>query len=146
MKNSIYLLVTVLGLFSCNNAQESEATATPMAEETVKVAVVADSEVDLEIEGMTCEMGCKGAIEKALSKAPGIEVASVDFPTETAVVKYDSKVTSEEEIIEVIQTVANGAYTAKIAEVGSVEEKETTDESIETEETEVTEETAVTES
>ncbi|GAB5556645.1 MAG: hypothetical protein SchgKO_08580 [Schleiferiaceae bacterium] len=135
-------------MFSCNNAQEtdaSSATEPSKTEETVKVAVVADSEVDLEIGGMTCEMGCKGAIEKALSKAPGIEVASVDFPTETAVVKYDSKVTSEEEIIEVIQTVANGAYTAKIAEAGSVEE-ETTDESIETEETEVTEETAVTES
>lgn len=143
MKNSIYLLVTVLGLFSCNNAQESEVAATPMAEETVKVAVVADSEVDLEIEGMTCEMGCKGAIEKALSKAPGIEVASVDFPTETAVVKYDSKVTSEEEIIEVIQTVANGAYSAKVAEVSDSPE-ESTEET--TEEVEATEETAVTES
>jgi len=119
MKKSLYLLVTVLGLISCSETQEAKTTPMEETQKTEKVAVVADSELDLEISGMTCEFGCKGAIEKALNQAPGIEVASVDFPTETATVKYDSKVTSQEEIIEVIQTLANGAYSAQIADPNS---------------------------
>ena len=45
-------------------------------------------EVAIPIAGMTCT-ACAAAIERSLKKLPGIEIASVNFATEKATVKYD---------------------------------------------------------
>ncbi|MFA5851394.1 MAG: heavy metal translocating P-type ATPase [Spirochaetales bacterium] len=45
-------------------------------------------EVSIPVGGMTCT-ACASAIERSLKKLPGIEIASVNFATEKATVKYD---------------------------------------------------------
>lgn len=45
-------------------------------------------EVSIPVGGMTCT-ACSAAIERSLKKLPGIEIASVNFATEKATVKYD---------------------------------------------------------
>ena len=45
-------------------------------------------EVAIPVAGMTCT-ACAAAIERSLKKLPGIEIASVNFATEKARVKYD---------------------------------------------------------
>ena len=45
-------------------------------------------EVSIPVGGMTCT-ACASAIERSLKKLPGIEIASVNFATEKAMVKYD---------------------------------------------------------
>src|SRR5271157_5376794 len=47
----------------------------------------ASTPVDLALEGMTCA-ACAARIEKALNRVPGV-VASVNFATESAPVRYD---------------------------------------------------------
>lgn len=58
-----------------------EAPASPDA------SVDASGEVSLPIEGMTCA-SCVVRVEKALGSVPGVESASVNLATESAVVKY----------------------------------------------------------
>ena len=48
-------------------------------------AIVADQELDLAIEGMTCA-SCVARVEKALSKVPGVTRASVNLATERATI------------------------------------------------------------
>jgi len=45
-------------------------------------------EISIPVGGMTCT-ACASAIERSLKKLPGIEIASVNFATEKATVKYD---------------------------------------------------------
>ena len=45
-------------------------------------------EVAIPVAGMTCT-ACAAAIERSIKKLPGIEIASVNFATEKATVKYD---------------------------------------------------------
>ncbi|WP_197491497.1 MULTISPECIES: heavy metal translocating P-type ATPase [Methylomonas] len=51
----------------------------------------ADRSVHLSIEGMTCA-SCAGRVEKALNKIPGVQQASVNLATESALVQTDTAV------------------------------------------------------
>ncbi|MFZ1490299.1 MAG: heavy metal-associated domain-containing protein, partial [Ilumatobacteraceae bacterium] len=48
----------------------------------------ASRQVDLSVTGMTCA-ACAARIEKRLSRLDGVEVASVNYATEQAAVRYD---------------------------------------------------------
>jgi Cu+-exporting ATPase len=56
----------------------------------------------IKIVGMTCT-SCAQAIERGLSKAEGVDRASVNFATETAYVEYDGKAITEKELVEVVR-------------------------------------------
>jgi P-type Cu+ transporter len=62
------------------------AAADPGAASAVPVAD--PGEVNFPIEGMTCA-SCVRRVERALTKVPGVEAASVNLATETASVAYD---------------------------------------------------------
>jgi Cu+-exporting ATPase len=56
----------------------------------------------IKIAGMTCT-SCAQSIEKALTRATGVNNASVNFATETAYVEYDDEKTSEQALVKVVQ-------------------------------------------
>jgi Cu+-exporting ATPase len=58
-----------------------------------------------EITGMTCA-SCSASNERALSKSPGIKKASINFATKKALVEYDSKLLSKNDVKKII--IANG--------------------------------------
>jgi len=64
---------------------------------------LADRSVYLSIEGMTCA-SCAGRIEKALNKIPGVQEASVNLATESAVVRSDGSVDADILISAVVAT------------------------------------------
>lgn len=97
---------------ACGNKAEKEEQ-TPEKEVAVVAEVVPNATSTLDVEGMTCEMGCKAAIEKHLSKTEGVANCEVDFENALAVVEYDNNVISEEQIIIEIGSIANEAYSAK---------------------------------
>jgi copper chaperone CopZ len=70
----------------------------------------------LKIEGMMCEKGCKSTIEGKLAKMEGVEVAKIDFETSVATVKFNSTITSSKAMIEMINAIADGAYSATLME------------------------------
>lgn len=71
--------------------------------------------VSMKIEGMTCEMGCKNAIEKKVAKMDGVESINVDFENAVAEIKYNEDETNPDEVIKTIESIGDGLYSAKIA-------------------------------
>lgn len=58
--------------------------------------------IDLPVTGMTCA-ACAARIERSLSKADGVEEASVNLATERATVRFDPGVTGIDRIVETIR-------------------------------------------
>ncbi|MCT4623750.1 MAG: cation transporter [Schleiferiaceae bacterium] len=117
-----YILTGILAstlLFSCNRTIE---TAEEETVKTEKIAVVANDQVDLKVEGMVCVNGCKGAIEKSLNGMAGIDKCDIDFEKGIAHVSFDNNQISNSEIKTAIEAVNEGAYSAEIIEI--VEEEE----------------------
>ena len=62
----------------------------------------------LSIQGMTCS-SCANAIEKSVSKIPGVETASVNLAVEKLSVNYDSEMTN---LPDIIKTIEDTGYSA----------------------------------
>ena len=65
--------------------------------------------VELGLKNMSCA-ACAARIEKALSKAPGVYKAAVNFATETATVEYDSSETSINNLIKAVRDAGYDAF------------------------------------
>ncbi len=92
------LMVAFFGILftSCNEPQnEKELTA------NVK-------KIALDIEGMTCEIGCAKTIESKLSKTEGISIVKVSFDDKKGIIEYDANKTNEDKIVAVVQEIAGG--------------------------------------
>jgi copper chaperone CopZ len=113
MKNYI-LTLSVFALVAACNAPEPEVITLPTTE-VVKDSVVANASQELFISGMTCVMGCKGAIEKKLNATNGISDFHIVFEDSTATVRYDSTLITVNKIIAEVADVAGGGfYTATL--------------------------------
>ncbi|MEI7884915.1 MAG: heavy metal translocating P-type ATPase [Clostridia bacterium] len=90
---------------------ESKITIEQVQEAVVKagysvIPVQQKKEIIIPIGGMTCS-ACALAIEKAVQKLTGIELASVNFATEKLLVRYDPVLVR---ISEIKQTIINAGY------------------------------------
>ena len=54
--------------------------------------------ITLPVEGMTCA-ACQATVQRALTKAPGVEKAAVNLMTNEATVNYDPSATSPAAIV-----------------------------------------------
>ena len=98
---AVILLITSFTMESCSSMGEAKAS-----NQTVK----------LNISGMTCEHGCKNAIETKVAKVEVVSNVKVDFETAVADISYDPSKTNPGDIIAVIQGIGGGLYQAKIKE------------------------------
>ncbi len=113
MKYAILIAATLV-LASCSTP-EPEVVAVPGTETQPLVQATANAEASMLISGMTCEMGCKGAIESKLGKSEGVVDFQITFADSTAVVSFDSTLVSKEEITARIAAVGGGdLYSATI--------------------------------
>jgi copper chaperone CopZ len=92
------------------------ASACSQPDAKVSQEVTADSEMVMNIDGMMCESGCKKALEKVLNQAPGVASGTVLFERQQALVKYDSKTTTPEALMALVNESYSGSYTATLAE------------------------------
>jgi Cu+-exporting ATPase len=116
-------LAIALTLFSCSEVKkENQAKETETANQEV-AAVYKNLEV--EIEGMTCEIGCARLIESKLSKVEGISYSNVDFASKTGQFTYDTNKISKEEVSEKINAIAGGDLykVVKSTEIEKITEK-----------------------
>jgi Cu+-exporting ATPase len=111
MKKLIYILPILL--LSCNSEttnSQSETEKTEIAKKDIK----ADTEIKIEIEGMTCEMGCVTTIRNKVNRIKGVTNFEMDFDAERSSdfskIQFDSRVTSSEEIKNIIEEIAQGIY------------------------------------
>lgn len=69
---------------------------------------------ELEIEGMTCAIGCAKMIQKTVSDLDGVKMTEVNFdadnPIDFAIVTYDPEKINEYEMAAAVQKLADGQY------------------------------------
>ena len=113
MKNHI-LILSVFALVAACNTPEPEVLTLPTTT-VVKDSVVANASQDLFISGMTCVMGCKGAIEQKLKATEGVSDFHIVFEDSVATVRFDSTLITVNEIVAEVAAVAGGGfYTATL--------------------------------
>jgi len=100
------VFAALVAMVSCTN-QEPEVIEIPTAKEVV-APVVANASSKMFVSGMTCVMGCKGAIEKKLNATEGVASFEIAFEDSTAVVQFDSTLISAKQIIATVDGVAGG--------------------------------------
>lgn len=130
MKNLIYTLPFFL--FSCStessNGDNETIESTQVVEEVVikNEDITADSKIEMEISGMTCEMGCVSTIRNHVTQMKGTTNFEMDFDTERttdfATIEYDSRLLSKEEIKDEIEGIAQGIYSIVETKELSLEE------------------------
>ncbi|MBE0423552.1 MAG: heavy-metal-associated domain-containing protein [Lutibacter sp.] len=120
MKKTIYILSMAFVLFSCNDAKK-EVSSEKSGIEKQEVAVNYKS-IAIEIEGMTCEIGCAKTIESKLSKTEGVTYSKVSFEDKIGKFTYDENKISQEDIAKKISGIGGGAlYKAtKITEIEEI--------------------------
>ena len=102
MKNitTILLIIITAFSFSCNQSKKNE---------TPKQEVAANyKSIEVEIEGMTCEIGCARLIQSKLSKVEGVTYAIVNFESKKGLFTFDSNKLNKEAIAEKISKIAGG--------------------------------------
>ena len=129
---NIFLSVILFSaiFISCDKSKDhenaSEEKQTEIAEADVKT-------VQLEIQGMTCEIGCAKLIQSKLYKTDGVSFAEVHFADSSGVVSYDANRLSEKDLVQVVEQ-AGGGDIYRVSAVAPVEvpdavESETNDSS-----------------
>jgi copper chaperone CopZ len=69
-----------------------------------------------QIEGMVCEHGCKGVIEKEMKGVSGITSFDIDFEAATAEVFFDQNTITSKAIVSEVESINDGIYKMKLIE------------------------------
>jgi copper chaperone CopZ len=81
--------------------------------DNAEVIPVATHSFQMEINGMTCESGCKKLIEKKMIKHPGVLEFSIDFETAVAHVVFDGTISDTTDLVQAVSEINQGAYSAE---------------------------------
>ncbi len=110
MKKRFALSVFAAVLVSACGQPEPEVLTLPQENKQELAEVAPNAESQFFVSGMTCVVGCKGAIEKELNKTAGIAAFSIVFEDSVATASYDSTLISQEEIATAIASVGGGTF------------------------------------
>jgi Cu+-exporting ATPase len=120
MKKAISILTIAFVLFSCNEDKKgSEVLKSGIEKQEIAASY---KSIEVEIEGMTCEIGCAKTIESKLSKFEGVTYSKVNFEAKIGKFTFDENKISQEDIAKKIAGIAGGAlYKAtKITEIEEI--------------------------
>ena len=112
------LLFISIFFVSCKTNVEKKDIDTATKSEKILAADL--KKVAINIEGMTCEIGCARTIQSKLSKTDGIKFAEVNFEEKKGIVEYDANKVSEKEIVQVVEQIAGGDL-YKVVEIEATE-------------------------
>jgi len=119
------LFFSLLGLFvACNSTPETIVLRREKGVKALKKKVIGTKNMTTEIEGMTCEMGCGGSIRKALKETGGVERVQYDLvegrKKQVAVVTYDAAKIDAQKMLQLIQSINEKQFTAKLLKDESI--------------------------
>ena len=101
----IVLMITLSNSFNSGLLAQNEKSTQEVTAKVMKMS--------MNIDGMTCAMGCARAIEVELNNIDGVE-ARVDFDTKNAVLSYNSELTSEVYLVDFVNNYRKGAFSASV--------------------------------
>ena len=106
---------------SCDNKGKQTNAKSKDQTESEKQSEIKEADVktvQLEIKGMTCEIGCAKLIQSKLYKTDGVSFAEVHFADSSGVVSYDANRLSEKELVQVVENAGGGdLYTVSSIEL-----------------------------
>ena len=109
MKNFAIVISSALILGACSSEPKVIHLRTEKGQKEAKAQVNANRILSIEIEGMTCEMGCGGSIRKELKATKG--VARVEFinfdekkKIQNAEISFDTNIITADEMVKIITT------------------------------------------
>jgi Cu+-exporting ATPase len=105
-KNVISVLFIVFLLFSSCGKSDGKKSNVSSTDRKEIVENIKNIEVD--IEGMTCEIGCARLIQSKLYKTKGVKFADVNFEKKSGNITFDANELSTEDIKNEIQKIAGG--------------------------------------
>ena len=104
MKSINLVALIAFGLTACNNKTKTTETAETV--ETVKT--VEKENIAIQIEGMTCAVGCAKAIASKLNQTEGIIDAEVVFDEKSGSISFDKSKISQASILSLINGLGDG--------------------------------------
>lgn len=137
------ILSSLFFVVACSESEESNSEESENQEKTEETSAeqekdtetkyYANSEADLTIEGMSCEINCVNTVKKALGKVDGVTQVAIDFDAERKEdfcnVQFDSQVLNVQSLQAIIESVNDGAYKVTESESKKIEASEDTKES-----------------
>ena len=106
MINRIFLIALLIGVFiSCDKAKEKQGENKI---EVVKVLPIKLANLEVKIEGMTCEIGCARLIQSKLHKTKGIKFVEISFEEKNGKITFDANKVSDNDIKNIIEKIAGG--------------------------------------
>ncbi len=101
---SLLSLIFILTIASCKNDTKSTVKDT---QQTIS-AEKGIQNIEVSIEGMTCEIGCAKLIESKISKLEGVTVSKINFEEKIGVFTFDTSKISSKKIAKNINGIAGG--------------------------------------
>jgi Cu+-exporting ATPase len=111
---SIFTLALASLLFiSCKkNTEEAPKETAKTETEALKVKKTIAAEnvqtAQFSVAGMTCAVGCAKTIQEELTDLNGVQTATVDFETKSAMVTFDKTIQTPETLTKVVQATGDG--------------------------------------
>ena len=105
-KNLYSILFVIFLLFSSCEKTVEKKNNTPSTVHKELAENIINIEVD--IEGMTCEIGCAKLIQSKLYKTKGVEFAEISFDNKKGKISFNANKISTDEIKNEIQKIAGG--------------------------------------
>ena len=106
MKKIIYIFLISFIAISCNEVKKGPSNN---KKEVAKSAIAASyKSIEVDIKGMTCEIGCARTIQSKLSKVDGVTYSKVNFEAKKGQFTYDENKLKKEDIINKINGIAGG--------------------------------------
>lgn len=111
MKISHFLSVITLSsviLVSCKNDVKENTEKTAATTEQTQDQPTQLATATFTVEGMHCQVGCAGHLEKKLAKLDGVQKAEIDFEAKKATVEYDVNKITPEIFVQTVEGAADG--------------------------------------
>ena len=101
-----FVLFLAVFTISCNIGNKKKVD--PQEIEVNKEESKELTNLEVEITGMTCEIGCAKLIQSKLYKTEGVSFAEVSFEKANGKITYDANKISNDELKKIIENIAGG--------------------------------------
>ena len=112
INNIVYIVVLSIFFIACGNEKTQTKEKSIVVEKKLTENL---KNIEVQIKGMTCEIGCARLIQSKLYKAEGVKFAEVKFSDSIGNITYDENRISSEEIKTIIQKAAGGDLYSVVA-------------------------------
>jgi Cu+-exporting ATPase len=122
----VFLLISLSIFMACETATVKNKEAEAGSETSSQEADL--RMVKLDIEGMTCEIGCAKLIQSKLYKTDGVDFAKISFADSSGVVRYDANRLTESDIRNAVEG-AGGGDLYRVKEIAYLSQLDSIDDS-----------------